>query len=198
MVITVDGAAVRVDGAEPVPYRDISEVNKLIEELHLAVAPELLGAPGCKACPGADMYTYATNAIAYRRVGTSVVVLVNLCTAHIRTEQVWAGIFGWPLYVLPGALSLAGQYLFDLERDEDRGLLEGLLGDHRDVLATLLGEDHEPQVPAAVGVNTGNAGIGADGELSSASGDDGNLSAKTADIPQGRPGAAASRKREAR
>jgi hypothetical protein len=198
MVITVDGAAVRVDGAEPVPYRDISEVNRLIGELHLATPPELLGAPGCKACPGEHMYTFATNAIAYRRAGTSAIVLVNLCTAHIRTEQVWAGIFGWPLYVLPGALSLAGQYLFDLERDEGRGLLEGLLGDHRDVLDALTGEDHEPPVPAAGGVNTGNAGIGADGELSSVSGDDGNLSAKTADAPPGRPGAAASRRRETR
>jgi hypothetical protein len=193
VIITVDGDAVKVDGAEPVPYADISEVNKLIGELHLATPPELLGAPGCKACPGEHMYTYATNAIAYQRAGTLVVVLVNLCTEHIRAERIWAGIFGWPLHVLPEPLSLAGQYLFDLDRAEDRALLEGLLAGHGDVLAALTGDDQEPSVPAAA-ANSGDAGIDAGGVLISASEDDGNMSAKDAGTFPVRPATAAPRR----
>jgi hypothetical protein len=196
MVITVDGAAVRVDGARAVPYTDISEVNDLIARLHLAHPPELLGAPSCKACPGDEepKYTYATNAIAYLRTGTSMVVLVNLCREHIRVERVHADIFGWPLHVLPEPLSLAGQYLFDLERDEDRTLLEGLLAGHGDVLAALTGDDHVPAVPAAA-ANSGNAGTGAGGVLVSAPEGDGNVSEKDAGTSPGRPGPAAPRRR---
>jgi hypothetical protein len=188
--IIVDGAAVKVDGAEPVPYRDISEVNNLIEGLHLAIPPELLGSPVCKACPGdkEPKYSFATNAIAYRRTGTDTVVLVNLCAGHIRIEQVHAGMFCWPLHVLPEPLPLTGQYLFSMDSPEDRALLEALLGGHRDVLAALAGDEYGSGIPAAAGVNSGDAGIGADPALSSGA-DDGKLPAK-APGTQGRPGAA--------
>jgi hypothetical protein len=193
--ITIDGAAVRVDGAEPVPFRDISEVNDLIAGLHLASPPELLGAPGCKACPGENMYTFATNAVAYRRAGTAAAVLVNLCREHIRIEQVWADIFRWPLHVLPEPLSLTGQYLYALDSAEDKALLEALLDSHRDVMTALAGDEFASADPAAAGVNTGDAGIGADDVLTSAA-DGGNLSVKSTGTSPGRSGAATPRRKE--
>ena len=177
MEITVDGTAVKVDGAEPVPYADISEVNTLIAGLHLATPPELLGAPACKACPAAGRRRYATNAIAYRRGGASVVVLVNLCAEDIRTERIWSGIFGWPLHVLPEPLTLAEQYLFELGSDSDRALLEECLGAHRDVLDALTGNDRDTGDPAAAG-NAGYAGTEPQAVLSSPP--SGNLSVKRA------------------
>ena len=167
MEITVDGAAVKVDGADPVPYEQLSDVNRLIGELHLATPPELLGSPACKACPGEGRRRYATNAIAYRRARTSLVVLVNLCAEDIRTEQIWAGIFGWVLHVLPEPLALTAQYLFDVGHDEDRALLEGYLDDHRDVLEMLAGDDRETADPAAARGNASDAGIAPEVALSS-------------------------------
>jgi hypothetical protein len=192
--ITVDGAAVRLDGADPVPYGDISEVNSLIAGLHMATPPELLGAPVCKACPGDDKHAFATNAIGYRRTGTSVAVLVNLCPEHIRIEQAHADIFRWALHVLPEPLPLAAQYLFAIDLPSDRVLLEGLLGAHRDVLGALLGDDPAVAVPAAAAVNNGDAGKEAEAGISSAPEADGKVSANGSTppglLPQRRPGAA--------
>jgi hypothetical protein len=177
MVITIDGAAVKIDGAKPVPYRDISEVNDLIAGLHLATAPELLGSPTCKACPGAKVYAYATNAVAYRRTGTSVIVLVNLCPEHIRIERVHADMFGWALHVLPEPLSLTGQYLFDCDKAGDSALLGERLAAHRDVLTVLTGNDHAGEDPAAAAGNAGYPGTEQPVVLSSPPETGGNLPA---------------------
>jgi hypothetical protein len=192
--ITVDGAAVTIDGGAPVPYAAISEVNDLIAGMHLANPPELTGAPDCKACPGDAMRAYATNCVAYRRPGTSVAVLVNLCPVHIVPERAFADWFGWTLHVLATPLPLAAQYLFTVDLPSDRVLLEGLLGDRRDVLDALLGDDREAPVPAAAAVNAGDARKEAEPALSSAPEADGNLSANgtrpVPALPQRRSGTA--------
>jgi hypothetical protein len=188
--ITIDGSAVVIGDSEPVPYDDLAEVNKLIESLHFATPPELLGAPVCKACPGEDMRSFATNGIAYRRTGTSVAVLVNLCPVHLVPERVFADIFRWTLHVLPEPLSLTAQYLFALDVSADQTALEAILDGHRDVLAALAGDDLEAPVPAAAAGNTGDAGKEAPPELSSSPGDGGKISASgnpPGPLPRRRP-----------
>jgi hypothetical protein len=107
---------------------------------------------------------------------------------------VWAGIFRWALYVLPEPLSLAGQYFFDIDSDKDKAQLEALLGDHRDVLAALTGNDHEDADPAAAAGNAGNHGPEPGAVLPSAAEDDGNMSANAATSGSRRVAAAPRRK----
>jgi hypothetical protein len=192
--ITVDGGAVTIDDGEPIPYAHISEVNELIGGMHFATRPELLGAPDCKACPGDAMRSFATNCIAYRRPGTSVAVLVNLCPVHLVPERAFADWFGWTLHVLGAPLPLAAQYLFAVDVPSDRAALGTFLGAHRDVLGALLGDDPVPAVPAAAAVNTGDAGKEAEAALSSAPEDGGKVPASGdspgVPLPQRRAGAA--------
>jgi hypothetical protein len=192
--ITVDGGAVTIDDGEPIPYAHISEVNELIGGMHFANHPELLGAPDCKACPGDAMRSFATNCIAYRRPGTSVAVLVNLCPVHLVPERAFADWFGWTLHVLGAPLPLAAQYLFALDVPSDRAVLGTFLGAHRDVLSALLGDDPVSPVPAAAAVNTGDPRKEGEPALSSAPEADGNLSANgtrpVPALPQRRSGTA--------
>jgi len=168
MQITVDGATVRVGDSEPVPYDVIAQVNGLISGMHLAVPPELAGSVPCKPCyTEPPLRLFATNAVVYRRPGTQVICVVNLCERHIGIERVFSGNLGYELHVLPEPVSLGQQYLFALDSEQDRAALGRNLAAYPDVLKTLLGDTPAPAAPAAAGENAGETGTSPDPLLSS-------------------------------
>lgn len=168
MLITVDGTKAHIGDSTPVPYDVIAQVNRLISGMHLATPPELAGSVQCKPCYTEEtMRLFATNAIVYRRPGTSSVCMVNLCERHMGIERVFSGNLGYVLHVLPEPVLLGQQYLFALDSEQDRTALERHLAAYPGVLETLLSGAGAPAEPAAAGEDTGETGKPPDPLLSS-------------------------------